>query len=48
VAKLEAESLVWWCTYIIPALGRLKEEALKFEASLGYTMRLQDTLKKYN
>jgi hypothetical protein len=30
----------WWCTSIIPALGRLWQEDREFEASLGYTERI--------
>jgi hypothetical protein len=30
---------VWWCTTVVPALGRLRKEDHKFEASLGYTVR---------
>jgi hypothetical protein len=29
----------WWCTLIIPALGRLGQQDLKFKASLGYVAR---------
>jgi hypothetical protein len=27
---------VWWYIPVIPTLGRLRQEDLKFEASLGY------------
>jgi hypothetical protein len=30
---------MWWHAFIIPALMRLRQEDLKFEASLGYTAR---------
>jgi hypothetical protein len=30
---------VWWCRPVIPALGRLRQEDSKFEASLGYLDR---------
>jgi hypothetical protein len=33
-------SQVWWCTPVILALGRLRQEDCKFEASLDYGMRL--------
>jgi hypothetical protein len=29
----------WWYRSIIPALERLRQEDLKFEAHLGYIMR---------
>jgi hypothetical protein len=32
-------SWVWWCTPVIPILGRLRQEDHKFEDSLGYTVR---------
>jgi hypothetical protein len=32
-------SQTWWHMPIIPALGRLKQEDHKFEASLGYIVR---------
>jgi hypothetical protein len=31
--------LHYWCMPIIPALGRLRQEDLKFESSLGYVVR---------
>jgi hypothetical protein len=31
---------VWWCTPVIPALGRLRQENYKFKVSLGYTERI--------
>jgi hypothetical protein len=30
---------VWWCTPVIPALRRLREEDQELEASLGYLVR---------
>jgi hypothetical protein len=30
---------VWWCTLTVPALCRLRQEDLKFEASLANTAR---------
>jgi hypothetical protein len=35
---------VWWCTPVISALGRLKQEDLEFEANLDY--RVRPCLKK--
>lgn len=32
----ENVSLVWWCTPVNPGFGRLRQEDLKFKASLGY------------
>jgi hypothetical protein len=32
----ESLSWAWWHTPITPALGRLRQEDLKVEASLGY------------
>jgi hypothetical protein len=29
----------WWCTLVIPALRRLRQEACEFEVSLGYIAR---------
>jgi hypothetical protein len=34
-----SRSWEWWYTYAIPALRRLRQEDLKFKASLGYTAR---------
>jgi hypothetical protein len=31
---------VWCCTSVIPVLGRITQKDHKFEASLGYTVRL--------
>jgi hypothetical protein len=33
------KSWVWWCTPVTPTLGRLRQEDLKFEVSLDYTVR---------
>jgi hypothetical protein len=32
----------WWCTPVIPALGRLRQEDLEFEVSLSWN-RLKKT-----
>jgi hypothetical protein len=46
--KIERESQPWWCMCVIPALGRLRQECRKFEASPGYVVRtyLQKKKKK--
>jgi hypothetical protein len=46
--SLEIHHREWWHTLVIPALGRLRQEELKFEASLGCRMRpyLKTTRKK--
>jgi hypothetical protein len=31
-------SLAWWYTYVIPALGRLRQGDREFEAILGYVV----------
>jgi hypothetical protein len=31
---------VWWCTPVIPAFGRLRQEDHEFKASLGHIARL--------
>jgi hypothetical protein len=31
---------VWWCTLVIPALGKLRQEDQRFKASLGYIVRI--------
>jgi hypothetical protein len=38
-SKTLRSSWKWWYTPVIPALGRLRQEDLEFEASLGYTVR---------
>jgi hypothetical protein len=38
-AKEFQQGQVWWYTYVIPVLGRQREENCKFEASLGYIVR---------
>jgi hypothetical protein len=38
---------VWWCTPVIPALGRLRQEYQEFEASLSYIVD-PDSKKKKN
>jgi hypothetical protein len=30
------ETQILWCTSVIPAIGRLKQEEFEFKASLGY------------
>jgi hypothetical protein len=35
----------WWCTLVIPALRRLRQEDWNLEANLGYTSR-RTCLKK--
>jgi hypothetical protein len=32
-------SQAWWCTFIIPELGRLRQEDLEFQASLSYIVK---------
>ena len=32
-------SQVWWCTPVIPVLGRLRQEDCRFKASLGNLVR---------
>jgi hypothetical protein len=31
---------MWWHTYVIPSLGRQRQEGIEFKASLGYIARL--------
>jgi hypothetical protein len=31
---------VWWCIYVIPVFGRLKQEDPEFNLSLGYIVRV--------
>jgi hypothetical protein len=38
-------SQVWWYTPVIPAVGRLQQEDLEFEGSLGY---ISKTLSQKN
>jgi hypothetical protein len=38
--KGKFQNWAWWYMPIIPALGMLREEDLKFQPSLGYTVRL--------
>jgi hypothetical protein len=35
---------VWWYTPVIPALRRLRQEDLEFEASLGYVSEFEASL----
>jgi hypothetical protein len=37
---------VWWCTPVIPALGRLRQEYQEFEASLSYIVDPDSKKKK--
>jgi hypothetical protein len=30
---------VWWCIFVILALGRLRQEDVEFKANLGYIVR---------
>jgi hypothetical protein len=34
-----AYNQVWWYLPVIPALGRLRQEDLQFETSLGYVVK---------
>jgi hypothetical protein len=45
--NVEFVSQTWWYISIIPALGRLWQEDLKFKASLGYIVA-QKTKTKIN
>jgi hypothetical protein len=36
--KQSIGSWVWWCTPVIPALGRWRHEAPKFKGSLSYVV----------
>lgn len=38
--------MVWFCTPVMPALGRLRQEDHKFEASLGDIARVCQKKKK--
>jgi hypothetical protein len=29
----------WWCTFVIPALERLRQEDVEFKGSLGYIVK---------
>jgi hypothetical protein len=37
---------MWWCTPVIPALRRLRQEDQEFEASLGNIVRTVSKPKK--
>jgi hypothetical protein len=43
IHKIEA-CWVWWCTPVIPAPGRLRQEDLKFRVRMGYITK--DTVSK--
>jgi hypothetical protein len=38
--KCQKQSLAWWFTPVIPALGRLRQEDGKFRTRLGHIWRL--------
>jgi hypothetical protein len=38
--KKPTRSQAWWCRPVIPALKTLRQEDLKFQASLDYKLRL--------
>jgi hypothetical protein len=49
IKSLEDGNWVWWLTFVIPALGRLRQEEHKFKARLGYIVRsCLKQLKKNN
>jgi hypothetical protein len=37
--ELRNGSQTWWGMPVIPALGKLRQEDLKFQANLGYTKK---------
>jgi hypothetical protein len=39
IIKAKKRSWVWWCTPVIPALRRLRQEDSEFEVSVGYIGR---------
>jgi hypothetical protein len=39
---------VWWCTPVITALGRLRQDDLEFKARLGYIKRRETISKNKN
>ena len=41
--KKKNRSRVWWCTLVIPVLGRLRPEDHRFPASLSYLVRPSPT-----
>jgi hypothetical protein len=50
VKKAKRQSQVWWSTPVMPALRRLRQEGVEFEAILSYIMRtwLKNTRTKQN
>jgi hypothetical protein len=36
----------WWCSPVIPKLGKLRQEDLEFKASLNYILR--SCLREYD
>ena len=37
--RIKKNRPVWWCTLVIPVLGRLRQEDRRFEASLDNLVR---------